>query len=74
MITKSRPQLKGNEVTFDDDGNPTIEGHGFSKADGNLCEKKADEIMAALGGTMTGREHKPEFAAVTPKSNIKAGA
>lgn len=69
----SRPTMKGCEIAFDDDGDATVEGHGFSRSDGTLCETRADELIAAMGGRVTGRSYKPEYVRA-PKQEIRERA
>ena len=46
------------EIEIAPDGVVQVEGHGFSGPD---CGEAMKFVEVALGGTVTGRNHKPEF-------------
>jgi hypothetical protein len=57
------------EVVIDDQGNASVEGHGFS---GPECERNMQEIETALGVTRS-QQFKPEYRQVQPNRNIQRG-
>ena len=52
---------KGDLITFENDGSFTVEGQDYTRSDGTLCEDRAKEIVAAMGGEIESITHKPEY-------------
>jgi hypothetical protein len=56
---------KGMQIDFDDEGDPKIDGVGFTRNDKGLCKKISDWLAAAMGGKGIKVELKPEYVAET---------
>lgn len=57
------------EIIIDEDGNCSVEGHGFS---GPECERNMTEIEKALGITIR-HEYKPEYRQVQAGRQVQRG-
>ena len=59
------------EISFDDNGDPSFDGKGFTKADGSICKKISDWLASALGGKGVQTKLKPEYQADTAKNQAR---
>ena len=56
------------EITIGPDGETSIDLNGFH---GQGCAEITDQLIKALGGTPTIREHKAEYYQVEQKTKVK---